>query len=113
MRIFYTLFFILLSTSAVFSQDRNAAIAAREQSVVAKFYPNPAIASINFELQLQNNRDLSFQIYNFLGKKVYETTPTSEKLFINLQDFFRGVYIFQLRDRSGKVLEAGKFQVSK
>jgi hypothetical protein len=32
---------------------------------------------------------------------------------VNLSDFIRGVYIFQLRDQNGKVVDSGKFQVSK
>ena len=32
---------------------------------------------------------------------------------LDLTPFNRGVYIYQLKDRSGKVVESGKFQVSK
>lgn len=113
MRLFYILTFILLSTTAAFSQDRSASVTSRDMFSVAKFYPNPASSYINFELQLSNSKDLNFQVYNFLGKKVFETIPTNEKITINLNDFFRGVYIFQLRDRMGKVVDTGKFQVSK
>ena len=28
-------------------------------------------------------------------------------------DFYRGIYIFQLKDKNGKVVDSGKFQVSK
>jgi hypothetical protein len=30
-----------------------------------------------------------------------------------LSQYFRGIYIFQLRDKTGKVVEAGRFQVSR
>jgi hypothetical protein len=36
-----------------------------------------------------------------------------ERMVISLNDFFRGVYIFQLADRNGRVLESSKFQVQK
>jgi hypothetical protein len=32
---------------------------------------------------------------------------------INLSDFPRGVYVYQLRDKTGRIVESGKFQVSK
>jgi len=32
---------------------------------------------------------------------------------VNLTDFTRGIYIFQLKDQNGKVIESGKFQVNK
>lgn len=78
-----------------------------------KFYPNPATTLINFEFQQGYDRSYSFEIYNFLGKKVYEIKNVSATNQVLLDNFNRGVYIFQLRDKSGKILEAGKFQVSK
>lgn len=78
-----------------------------------KFYPNPATTTINFDFNKGFDKTLTFQIFNFLGKKVLEITQVTSRNQVNLNDFSRGVYIFQLRDRSGKVIESGKFQVSK
>ncbi|MBY0535444.1 MAG: T9SS type A sorting domain-containing protein [Chitinophagaceae bacterium] len=117
MKIFYTLSIFLISTLAAKSQDRNtpSTPAGDVLPKLIKFYPNPATSFINFELQNTNEKDLNFQIYNFLGKKVYEVNNinSNSKTTVNLSDFYRGVYIFQLRDKSGKVVDSGKFQVSK
>ena len=80
---------------------------------MVKFYPNPATSVINFDLQKKIDRTYNFQIYNFLGKKVYELNNVTPKTSVNLTDFYRGVYIFQLRDQNGKIVDSGKFQVSK
>jgi hypothetical protein len=32
---------------------------------------------------------------------------------IDLTSFSRGIYIIQLKDRNGKTIEAGKFQIEK
>ncbi|MBI2730045.1 MAG: T9SS type A sorting domain-containing protein [Sphingobacteriales bacterium] len=80
---------------------------------MVKYYPNPAITVINFEFQKNYDKSYSFQIYNFVGKKVYELQNVNQKNTINLDQFNRGVYIYQLRDQTGKILEAGKFQVVK
>ena len=32
---------------------------------------------------------------------------------VNLSDYGRGVYIYQLRDKTGRIVESGKFQVSR
>jgi hypothetical protein len=81
---------------------------------IVKFYPNPAVSMINFEfaadLKLSN---YSFKVFNFIGKKVIEINNLSSRTVVNLNEFFRGVYIFQLTDRTGKVIESGKFQVAK
>ncbi|MBX2923663.1 MAG: T9SS type A sorting domain-containing protein [Chitinophagaceae bacterium] len=99
-----------------FGQEKNGIVpvAAKDFTVkLIKFYPNPATTVINFEFQQGYDKSYNFQIYNFLGKKVLEINNVSVNNQVNLSDFNRGVYIFQLRDKSGKILESGKFQVSK
>jgi len=78
-----------------------------------KFYPNPAVSVINFDYIQGYNKNYSLLIFNFMGKKVYELKNTPSKININLSDFVRGLYIFQIRDRNGAVIESGKFQVIK
>lgn len=48
-----------------------------------------------------------------MGKKIYELKNTPSRININLEDFYRGIYIYQLRNQNGEVLESGKFQVVK
>jgi hypothetical protein len=96
-----------------FSQEKYL-LAAKEPVVkILKFYPNPATTFINFDFQKSYDKSYSLRIYNFLGKKVFELANISLTNQVNLSDFTRGVYIFQLRDRNGKIIESGKFQVSK
>jgi type IX secretion system substrate protein len=78
-----------------------------------KFYPNPATSFVTFDLQKANEKGFDIQVYNFLGKVVYEQKNIPSRTTINLNDYNRGVYIYQLRDHDGKIIESGKFQVSK
>ena len=80
---------------------------------IVRFYPNPASSFINFEFKETRLADFSFKVFNFIGKKVLEINNLTPRTVVNLNDYFRGVYIFQLTDRSGKVVESGKFQVVK
>ena len=80
---------------------------------VLRFYPNPAVSSINFEFQKTIDKGYTLQVYNFVGKKVYEIASVGQKTNIPLSDFYRGVYIFQLRDKTGRIIESGKFQVAR
>jgi len=113
MKILYILVsIILLLTVQVRSQNRFAPTPDPEVKTI-KFYPNPAISVINFDFQKKYDKTYILQIYNFLGKKVYEAPAADQKAVINLSDFFRGIYIFQLKDQSGKIIESGKFQVTK
>lgn len=113
MKIFYIIVsIILLLTVQVRSQNRFTPPTEPEVKNI-KFYPNPAISVINFDFQKKYDKTYLLQIYNFLGKKVYEAPAVDQKTVVNLSDFFRGIYIFQLKDQSGKIIESGKFQVTK
>ena len=56
---------------------------------------------------------MSIQIYSFLGKKMHDVTNAPQKSTIDLNDFNRGLCMYHLLDATGKVIESGKFQVSK
>ncbi len=80
---------------------------------VVKFYPNPATTVIHFEIDADYYKSATLVIYNFIGKKQLEQKINDRKVTISLSDFYRGMYIFQLYDKQGKIIESGKFTVSK
>jgi len=111
MKIFYALCTFFLLTLQAKSQDRTPG--GDPAPTVVKFYPNPATSVITFDFQHGYDKNYNLQIYNFIGKKVQEINNITPKTTVNLNDFYRGIYIFQLKDKSGKVIDSGKFQVSK
>jgi hypothetical protein len=80
---------------------------------VMRFYPNPATTVITFDFQQSHDKGYSLQIYNMIGRKMVEQVNISDQTSVNLTDFTRGVYIYKLFDRTGRLVETGKFQVSK
>jgi len=108
----YIILFIVGFSFSSFAQNR-ISISGDSYAKYIKFYPNPAVSDINFEFQKGYDKFFSFQVYNFIGKKVFDTRTITPKINVPLADFYRGVYIYQLRDRSGKIIESGKFQVIK
>lgn len=86
---------------------------AQDAVKTVKFYPNPAVSIINFEFEKTYDKSYNLIIYNFIGKKIIEQKVTDQKISFALTDFYRGVYIFQLRDKQGNIVESGKFQVTK
>lgn len=81
---------------------------------VLRFYPNPATTIISFEFDKSIDKSYTLQLYNFIGKRMTEVKITDSKITVNLDDsYLRGLYIYQLRDITGKIIESGKFQVSK
>jgi hypothetical protein len=103
-----TLSFAGLSQDRTVQADQSASV-----SRYIKFYPNPATTFINIELQRAMQKNASFQVYNFLGKKVIEMQDVATKTRIDLSTYSRGIYIYQLKDKTGKIIESGKFQVEK
>ena len=112
MKIFYSISFILLLALPGFSQTRPDPSADPGGRIV-KFYPNPAASSINFDFQKNYDKGYSIQVYNFLGRQVSEIKNVSPKTTLNVSEFNRGIYIYQLKDISGKIIESGKFQVAR
>ena len=111
MRIFYIVSIILLTTLQSKSQTNRPA-SQEPVARVTKFYPNPAVSQITFDFDQNADKDYSFQVFNFVGKKVLDLPSVTQKTVVNVSDFYRGVYIFQLKDRTGKMIDSGKFQVS-
>jgi hypothetical protein len=110
-RAFIILSVILLSAVAATAQISRT---SGSQVKVVRFFPNPATSYINFEFETPASvSNYSLKVYNFIGKKMLEINNITPRTVVNLSDFFRGVYIFQLTDRNGKIIESGKFQVVK
>lgn len=84
------------------------------QTPIVRFYPNPATSVITFDFQKEYEQGFSIQIFNaILGRKMFEQTNIPERMTVNLAEFSRGIYIYQLRDKSGRMVLSGKFQVAK
>ncbi len=113
MRIFYLLLTCTLFTAAQLKGQTVPAGSQDPEVKHVKFYPNPATSLITFEFQKSGNDSYSFQVFNFLGRKVIEMSNVTPKTSINLTDFPRGIYIFQIKDQNGRVIESGRFQVNK
>lgn len=78
-----------------------------------RVFPNPASTVINFELRRQGPGPCQLQIFSFLGRKMYDHHVPAGRTVINLHDFYRGIYIYQLRDRNGRLVDSGKFQIAR
>ncbi len=114
MKIFYIFIFTVLFASGSFAQNKPIVAGSTSPAIkIMRFYPNPAVSVINFEFQKDYDKSSSLQIFNFIGKKVLDLKTVTPKINIPLTDFYRGVYIYQLRDKSGKIIDSGKFQVVK
>lgn len=104
---------ILLTTVSSKAQQTRFSSGADVQATILRFYPNPATTVVNFDFQKSYDKGYSLQVYNFLGQKKYEQVNVPERATINLTEFTRGVYIYQLRDKNNQLVESGKFQVAK
>jgi len=106
-----TILTLCLFTTCAFAQ-KGWAQAGTDIKIV-KFYPNPATSYITFDIQRPVEKGFVIQIYNCLGRRVISVTISSNKITVPLEGIFRGLYIFQLRDKNGSIVESNKFQVNK
>lgn len=117
MKIFKALM-LVISMVAVFNSSNavsNSEELRNSISVVhlVKCYPNPAISFVNFEFPATYlSQKYTVGIYSFSGKKMLESNVNAPKMTFNFNgNFFRGIYIYQLKDNAGRIVETGKFQV--
>jgi len=111
---------VLVCGIVIFCSFNNAGISnniagSDIQAKLIKCYPNPATSYVILELPDNYvSKNYSLQVYSFTGKKMYETNITNPKVTITFSNqYYRGIYVYQLQDKEGKVLETGKFQVNK
>jgi hypothetical protein len=113
MRIFYILVSIILLTTIQARSQVRGPIPDPEHKVVKKFYPNPAVSYIIFELDKEPNTTYRLEIFSFLGKMVKDIPDMVDHYTLNLSDLSRGLYTFQLRDNAGQIKDSGIFQLNK
>jgi hypothetical protein len=101
---------MLFGTMAMVQQENTADPATVR---LIRLYPNPATTFIQFEFSPLISKNSQLQIYNFLGKKMLDIPASMAKTRVDLTPFTRGIYIYQLKDRNGKTIESGKFQIEK
>jgi hypothetical protein len=111
-RLIYILSFMLIAVISSNGQS-NRSISNGPVERIVKTYPVPAISYITIEPVKATNTNYVLVIFNFLGRKMYEKQNFSQKTTIMLDEFTRGVYIYHLTDLTGRLVESGKFQVSK
>lgn len=105
---------LLCSIQLVQAQNRETTPATQGTATLVKFYPNPATTYITFDLVKANEKGYSLLIFNFMGgRKMVELNNLGSRTTVSLSEYGRGVYIYQLRDKTGRIVESGKFQVSR
>ncbi|HLF45267.1 MAG TPA: T9SS type A sorting domain-containing protein [Chitinophagaceae bacterium] len=80
---------------------------------IMKIYPNPAVSFIKFDFQKDYERGYTLHVLNFIGRQVNEIKNINASTTLDLSSYNRGVYIYQLKDMAGKLIESGKFQVAR
>lgn len=99
--------------SAAFASAQESRIPGQDEVKKLSLYPNPATSYITFDIQKNFQKGLTIIVFNFLGKKITERQSVNEKTLLSLTDFTRGTYIYHLIDQTGRVIDTGKFQVTK
>ncbi|MDP3394964.1 T9SS type A sorting domain-containing protein [Sediminibacterium sp.] len=119
MKIFYrsilwVFFAIGCSCIVVNGNPVDYAAAVNSDNKIQRFYPNPATQYIHFQMDPSVDKSYTLEVFNFMGRKMSSQRVNATKLTIYFDDnYFRGLYIYQLKDRSGRIIESGKFQVSR
>lgn len=82
-----------------------------KEIIEIRLYPNPTTGTLNIELENEKTSEVTLEIYNLLGKKVYNQTITQKS--INLNHLNNGVYFIQLTDINKKHIVPQKLMLQK
>jgi mannose/fructose/N-acetylgalactosamine-specific phosphotransferase system component IIB len=75
-----------------------------------KLYPNPARDIVNIEMDY--NKDKTITIFDITGK-VVETVKNSDELTtINVANYNKGFYMYEVRTTAGELIKSGKFNIA-
>jgi hypothetical protein len=113
-RLYIAIFMVLMIGwgNSVSSTEGGYVYVHEGKSLVQKFYPNPATQFINFEFDKQVDKTYTLEIYSFIGRKMTAQKVNTSRITIYFNDsYYRGLYVYQLHDASGRIVESGKFQV--
>lgn len=80
------------------------------ESVAISVYPNPAVSTINF--QLNNNEVDLIKIFDISGREITALQVSSALESVNTENFEAGVYFYQIIN-NGTILKTDKFTVAK
>ena len=112
-KIIYILTFIIGLTFTSFAQTKTADHGENTEAKLIKCYPIPATTVVYFDFVRGYEKSYTFQVFSFIGKKVYEIANPSQKITIPLDEFYRGFYYYKLLDKNGDFIESGRFIVVK
>jgi hypothetical protein len=73
-----------------------------------KVYPNPVVTNMQVDYKLGIQRELTLKVYDMSGREVLERKQLKSGDRVNLSGLLRGIYQFQLLDKTGKLLMADK-----
>lgn len=85
----------------------------KETKDQVRFFPNPAVNSITFEFKEEPPKGTTIQVFSFLGRQVANIPANGKRVSFQVNNFYSGVYVFQVRTPSGKIIETNKFQVNR
>lgn len=60
--------------------------------------PNPAKRELNVTLSKKSDKDLTIEVFDVLGKRVYKGLITKLEYSVNVSDWKSGVYLVRVTD---------------
>ena len=112
-RFIYILTFIIGLNFTSSAQTKIAGPGENSEAKLIKCYPIPATTVVYFDFVRGYDKSYTFQVFSFIGKKVFEVINPSQKITIPLDEFYRGFYYYKLLDKNGDFIESGRFIVVK
>jgi hypothetical protein len=104
----------VLTKSTVWLNPQGWPVGLAEQLTAAatslKVYPNPVNDVLNFDMEY--NKPAQVVVMDVTGKSIATTHFELGKASLNVNNFSKGIYFYQVSNDEGKMIKAGKFTVN-
>ena len=97
--------------SSTVTIDAYVGVATYAGNVTVSVYPNPVTDKLTIETDMVD--DATFIVYNIIGEQVINAPITSGRNAVVTDGLANGMYVFQLVNDQGEVVQAGKFTVER
>jgi hypothetical protein len=78
---------------SVFYGDINSSVNELLKETAFDLYPNPASAQVTLDMQIPQNKEMSFALYDLAGKEIMREKITGQKIIIPTAQLSNGIYV--------------------
>ncbi|MFN4971434.1 MAG: T9SS type A sorting domain-containing protein [Bacteroidota bacterium] len=88
----------------------NSISEAAKAAATVKVYPNPAVNVLNIDLDYEKEKIIN--LFDITGKVVQSLRTSANRTDIDVSQFNKGMYLYEIRTAGNELIKSGRFNVA-